>query len=165
MDFFLFEKLNNLAEIKLLSYIAFFFAKYFGYLLLVFLIIFFSRKIKIIFLAIISGILSRFIIVDLIRSFYYRPRPFIERSVNLLIEYPDKASFPSGHASFFFAVATFVFLENKKIGSLFLIGAFLISISRVISGIHWPTDIIFGALIGILSGILVDKIFRKIKTS
>mgnify|MGYP001558745976 FL=1 len=59
-------------------------------------------------------------------------------------------SFPSGHATFFFALATAVYFYNKKWGIGFFIATIFITVSRVIAGIHYPSDIIGGAFIGIL---------------
>ena len=54
-----------------------------------------------------------------------------------------------------------VHFYNKKIGLLFFIVSFLICISRVFCGIHWPLDILAGAIVGIFSGWLIIKIFKK----
>lgn len=147
-----------------------FFAKYFAYLLVVLLFFFFWRKKKVIFQSLLAGLLAHFGIVELIRLLWQRPRPFVENNVNLLLEH-NSASFPSGHAAFFFAISTVIFLYYKKVhprpkfwwgaGLFFFFASFLISVSRVFVGIHWPTDILAGALVGIFSGWLVLRIFRS----
>ena len=82
--------------------------------------------------------------------------------INLLFSYnPAEPSFPSGHAAFYFAIATIVYFYNKKAGLGFFLASFLISISRVFVGIHWPADIMAGALVGIFSGWLIIKIAKK----
>jgi undecaprenyl-diphosphatase len=111
----------------------------------------------------IAAILARFGITTLIRHFWQRSRPFINNNVNLVVNYSNESSFPSGHAAFFFAIATVVYLHNKKAGILFFVGALLISLGRIFVGIHWPLDILAGAIVGIFSGWLASKIFRKIK--
>ena len=49
------------------------------------------------------------------------------------------------------------FLDNKKAGIFFFLASFLIGLARVFSGIHWPSDILVGALVGILSAYLLRK--------
>ena len=103
-----------------------------------------------------AGILSRFIFTEIIRYFYDRPRPFeVLSSVYQLIQHSPGGSFPSGHAAFFFALATGVFFHRKWWGVLFYIAALAISLSRVAAGLHWPSDVLAGAVIGILSAWLV----------
>lgn len=162
MDYFLFQQINDLAGRWIcLDALGIFFAKYFGYLLVVSVFIIFWRKWKIILQAFSAAVLARFGVVELIRWFWEKPRPFVENNVNLLLERTDAASFPSGHAAFFFGLSTVVYFYNKKAGILFFIASFLISIARVFVGIHWPSDILAGVLVGIFSGWLITKIFKK----
>lgn len=167
IDFIIFQQINNLAgKFVYLDALGVFFAEYLGYILvgLVFLIPFFYKKAgwKIIFHSLLAGILARFGIVELIRFFWLRPRPFIENNVNLLVEGADKASFPSGHAAFFFAISFIVYQYNKKTGLLFFIASSLIAISRVFVGVHWPLDILAGAAVGVFSGWLIILFSRKL---
>ena len=165
MDYLIFQQINNLALKNLyLDEAAIFCASFLGYILigtlLILLINNFKKDYKTVTLAFISGIFSRFV-VEITRFIWHRPRPFIGNQVNLLINHSPSASFPSGHATFFFALSTLIYFYNKKIGILFLIASFFISISRVFCGIHWPTDILAGALVGILSALIIKKIFGK----
>ena len=81
--------------------------------------------------------------------------------MNLLLSHEATSSFPSGHAAFYFALSTIIYFYNKKAGLLFLFASFLISISRVFVGIHWPFDIFAGAIVGIFSGWIILKISKK----
>jgi undecaprenyl-diphosphatase len=164
MDLFLFQQINQfVGKWPWLDYLGIFLAKYFEYIvvfcLLLFLVFRFRKYWKMVFQAIVSAVLARFVIVELIRWIWSRPRPFVENDVNLLLTH-NKPSFPSGHAAFFFALSSIIYFHNKKIGVLFFIASFLICLARVFTGIHWPTDIIAGAFIGILSGWLLHKIFK-----
>ena len=163
MDLYLFQQINNLAgQWGLLDGLGIFLAKYFGYILVVSVFFIFWPRLKIIFQSFLAGILARFGIVELIRWFWPRPRPFIENQVNLLIDKINQSAFPSGHTAFFFALSTVIFLYNKKAGIGFFIASFLIGIARIFCGVHWPSDILAGIGVGLLSGWLIIKIFRKI---
>jgi len=157
LDTQLFYLLNNLAgKSPLFDRIIVFFASYLPYILVIlfFVLLFFSQyqkreKLQILLVVGISSLITRFGITELIRFFYHRPRPFLVLPVHQLLA-ETSWSFPSGHATFFFAMATAVFLYNKKWGIVFFITTILITISRVIAGVHYPSDIIGGAVIGIV---------------
>ncbi len=142
-------------------------AQYLPYIMVVFLSLFFifdkdrKRELKMIFYVIASVILSRLVITEIIRYFYPSLRPFIVYNFTpLLYDYAN--SFPSGHAAFFFALATIVFLFHKKWGIAYFTGTFIICISRIMAGVHWPMDILGGLVVGIGSVILTQFLFRKI---
>ena len=155
MDAYLFQQINQFFGKWLwFDVAALFFAEYLGYLLMagLFLIAFYYLFLKksfwrAVFLSLLTAILARIAIIP-IWLFWSRPRPLL---------FYAEPSFPSGHATFFFALSAVVFLKNKKLGILFLIGSFLISIARVFIGLHWPSDILAGALIGVFFGWLVYK--------
>jgi undecaprenyl-diphosphatase len=68
---------------------------------------------------------------------------------------------PSGHATLFFALSAVIYFYNKKLGIFCFISSTLIVLARVFGGIHWPSDVLAGAIIGILSGWLINKLFRN----
>ena len=110
----------------------------------------------------ISAIVARFVFVEAIRFFYYNPRPFLVlENVNQLINHETTGSMPSGHASFYFALATGVCLYNKKAGYIYLILAGLMGFARIFSGVHWPLDILGGAGVGVLAGWIIIKISQR----
>ncbi len=166
INFYLFQYINGFAgKWVWLDVLGIFFARYFGYILALSLFLFLLKDWRKYRLMLIYGfsaaIFARFGITELIRWFWPRPRPFAENHVNLLLDHLNQAAFPSGHAAFFFALSTVVYFYNKKTGYLFFIASFLICFARVFCGIHWPCDILAGALVGIFSGWLILKIFRK----
>lgn len=110
------------------------------------------------FLALLAALLGK-AVNAIIGFFYWRPRPFVSLVFQPLIDKSslDK-SFPSDHAAMAWAVAIFVWLHNKKVGFFFILAAFLISISRVLAGVHFVSDIAAGSLIGLIIGALVWKI-------
>lgn len=176
MDTYLFNFLNQWAGQWLcLDALAVFLAKYLGYLLICFLLAWlswdflfrkekFQKTIKIVSFSLAAAIFSRLIIVEIIRWLYFRPRPFVAEQVNQLLEHSVSSSFPSGHAAFFFALSMVIYLHNRKAGLLFFLASFLIVLSRVFVGIHYPLDILAGALIGIFFGWLANFYLHKTKT-
>ncbi len=88
-------------------------------------------------------------------------RPFLRYpNIQPLFIHGGYDSFPSGHATLFMALATMIFLYHRKVGILFILFAILISIGRVIAGVHFPIDIITGWIIG---GIVSFVVYRGMK--
>lgn len=67
-------------------------------------------------------------------------------------------AFPSGHATFFGALATSIFLNHKKAGYVFMFFAFLIGLARIIAGIHFPIDILGGFVLGGLIAYFIKNV-------
>lgn len=159
-DIIIFHFLNSFAgKSPIADWLFVFFADYLSYLLVfVFIILFFKTsgniRWKFLITTVVSSFFARFIVTEVIRFLYHRPRPFSVWHVNQLIS-ENKWSFPSGHAVFFFAIAASIYFYNRKWGIIFYIAAFLIGVARVIAGVHYPTDIVGGAFIGILCAYLI----------
>lgn len=153
------------------DWLGIFFAEYLGYfIVLIAIFILFKernwrRRIYFFALAGLSVILARGLITEIIRFFYYRPRPFLALQFQSLLGNSDIAgSFPSGHATAYFALALAIFYFNKKWGWRCLIFSLLIGAARIFTGVHWPSDILAGAVIGLLSVFAVKKIIPQIPT-
>lgn len=114
-------------------------------------------------LALFSALVAKFGVVSLIRYFYPRQRPFVFEGLDSLIsQNPLEASFPSGTSTFFMALAVYFLLaKHKKIGLFLLVSAVLIGLARVAAGIHWPSDILAGWLVGGLVSWVVYRIFNR----
>src|SRR3989344_9589267 len=67
-------------------------------------------------------------------------------------------SFPSGHATFFMALAVSIFFFHKKAGYIFIFFALLIGIARIIAGVHFPVDILGGVMLGIVVAYLLKNV-------
>lgn len=91
-----------------------------------------------------------------LKSLLSRERPYnILKNLNTFDIILKDYSFPSGHTSASFSVATIIALNIPEL-SLFAISiAFLIGISRIYLGVHYPTDVVAGIIIGVGSGIIV----------
>lgn len=96
-----------------------------------------------------------------IGAIYHRDRPFVHHHVIQLIQHEASSSFPSNHAAASFAVATAIWLWRKKDGSIWLAASAAISFSRIWSGVHYPLDVISGALLGIVCALLIGKLMRS----
>ncbi len=177
LDFFIFQQINQFAgQNAYLDMVGIFFAKYFGYFLIFLLFLFlyknFNRYVRMVCLALLATLVSRLFFTELIRFIIPRDRPYVENNVNLILAHVAQPSFPSGHAAFFFAFSTIIYLYNVKkyphlkffnvgIGLWFFAASSLICLSRVFCGIHWPLDILAGAIVGIFSGILIYKFLAQ----
>ncbi len=79
---------------------------------------------------------------------YFRPRPFATETVKLLFYRPSVSSFPSVPIALAFCFAAGAWHANRRIGIALLILGSLYGLARVYAGVHYPSDIIGGALIG-----------------
>jgi undecaprenyl-diphosphatase len=103
----------------------------------------------------------------IIQQFFHfqRPEAAISAAGKLLLDHLPDASFPSDHTTAGFAFASsFLFLGYKKIGSMVVIIMLCMSLSRVIAGVHWPIDILAGALLGISSSFFICKTYHNFFT-
>lgn len=84
-----------------------------------------------------------------VKNLIGRPRPFESwDALTCLIAPPDKFSFPSGHTMTAFAVWGALFIGTPLLSYLYLVIAILIGLSRVFLGLHYPTDVLVGAVLG-----------------
>ncbi|MGL4453978.1 MAG: phosphatase PAP2 family protein [Sarcina sp.] len=125
-------------------------------------LLFFKRTRKAGVLIYLSQLLN-IIVVTVLKDTIQRPRPFLTLpDLHPLIPLPTSYSFPSGHASSAFAGALIVAYMFKK----WIIPAYIVAIgialSRVYLGVHYPSDIIVGAIIGTLSSIIIIALYNKI---
>lgn len=87
---------------------------------------------------------------------YFRPRPFVNHAVTMLVEKSNlDPSFPSNHSAGSFALALTILWKRRKVGVVLLIAAFIMAFSRVYIGVHYPFDVTAGALIALIVTCLV----------
>ena len=138
-----------------MDYAVKFFADWSGYVLIALIgawcILSYKKRLLVLLQMGIAAFISRGIITETIRFFWHRQRPLLALS---------EGSFPSGHASFYFALAAVLYFYNKKLGVLAFAISIAMGVARVFAGYHWPSDIVGGAFIGIASGFLVVKLSK-----
>lgn len=111
-------------------------------------------------LAFTSAIITNVCISFSMKMLIHRLRPFQVLPIHHLITDTTYA-FPSGHTTFMFALATGVYAYNKKLSITLYIFGLLIGIARIMGGVHWPSDILGGAVTGFLAAWLLKKLFFK----
>ncbi len=177
MNEILFQVINSWAGLyDWLDQLMVFSAEWLGYLmilgLVVFLLIDFKKYKLMAALAIGSAAVSRLVFVTAIRSFYHHLRPLDALSGIHVLPLPWHItlqlglgySFPSGHAAFYFALATVVYFHNKKAGYAYFALAGLMGFARVFVGVHWPADIVAGAILGILTSAGIYTVLNHART-
>lgn len=100
-----------------------------------------------------------------LKKFFNRPRPFITHSDLMPISLETDASFPSGHTSAAFSLATSLSLNYPKwyvIAPSFL-WASATGYSRLYLGVHYPTDVLAGAVLGAGTSWLAYELNKKLK--
>lgn len=151
----------------LIDDIGVFLAEYLPYLLvlgsLIFIFLFegWKKRILVFSEGLMALILSRGIITEAVRFFYHSPRPFKALNLPALIN-ESSFSFPSGHAALFFALATTIFYLSRRLGIWYFALASVNGIARIFVGVHWPFDILGGAIVGILSAMLIHKLLTSV---
>lgn len=165
-DILIFHQLNGLAfKHSWLDTLAIFLAEYLPYVLAGVLFLFllknFRKHWKMVAGSVLAGFLG-WLITQIIRFFWFHSRPFAVSSVNLLLTHSPTSSFPSAHTTAFFALSALLLFYNKKLGVIFLIASFLIGLARVFCGLHWPSDVLAGIVLGVLVAIFVHQIIDMI---
>lgn len=165
----LFQTLHNLTnQSKFLDWFVVFFGNYSAYLLVLLAIYWlwregnWRRRFYYFSFVALAVILSSGIITPVIRAIHPRPRPFEVLNFIPLIGHEAGPSIPSGHATFFFAVAfAFYFMGWRRRGAYLFLAAAVMGLCRVIGGAHWPLDIFAGMLVGLVGSFVVKWLLPR----
>jgi len=114
-------------------------------------------------LAVLAGTLSHLVNYGL-NIAVPQPRPFLVLPAHVLVgSPPHDPSFPSDHAAFTSAIAVTLLLARMAgWGAVGLLGAFAIGTSRVIVGVHYPSDIVGGVIVGTMCAALALALERPL---
>lgn len=115
---------------------------------------------------VVGALLFNLIFTEIIKELVERVRPNNDqdlKSIIRILKYPTNYSFFSGHASSSFAVTTIVvlFIKKKfKFSYLFFLWPLLFCFSRIYVGVHYPSDILMGTIVGFFIGIVFYRLYN-----
>ena len=103
-------------------------------------------------------------IANAIRIFYHHLRPFVALPISHLLT-DTSYSFPSVHTIVLFALATAVYFFNKKLSYVIFVAGLFVGIARIAGGVHYPSDILGGIVLGIATSSILYWLYRRITRS
>ncbi len=109
-----------------------------------------------IFITLLGLVLTN-VVIRVLQIYYFRPRPFATEEVKLLFYRPSVSSFPSVPVATLFCYVVGLWPADRAVGRSLLALAVLFGLARVIAGVHYPSDIVGGALLGMFCTMLVQR--------
>lgn len=114
------------------------------------------RSRKLVLMTFVGLVLGRLVFAEILKLAIFVPRPYlVYYGMHQLIFKETESAFPSGHTSAVFAMATVIYFYNRAWGIGLMSAGVIIGAARVVGGVHYPSDIIGGIIIGVLTGLLV----------
>ena len=109
------------------------------------------------------ALIINFLLVNVItKPLIHRTRPYdINTDIKLIVPALHDFSFPSGHTSASFSASLALCGYSRKWGIACIVLSFLIAFSRLYLCVHFPTDVLFGCLFGVLSAYIAKFICKK----
>lgn len=108
------------------------------------------------------------VFTSIFASLMGRVRPFLVVDaiypIHALIPPPLNTSFPSGHTATSVAMAAIIFLAHRRLGWLAIGAATLIALGRMAVGVHYPTDLMGGIVVGLLAAWTVRFMHQQLRT-
>jgi len=157
---FLFSFSSHPEISKLALFVSYPFTYGFIILLLIWTVVLSHKKMYDFSLFFLSGIVS-WGMASLLKVIFKLNRPFVDLGIIPL--YNEAGfSFPSEHMAIFTAITVSMFLINRRVGYIFSLIAILVGVSRIIIGVHYPIDILGGFFVGLITSLVLTKIFKKV---
>jgi undecaprenyl-diphosphatase len=120
-----------------------------------------ERERKVLVIVIFVALMSDFT-TDILKNVIHRIRPCNALpDVRILVGCTKSFSFPSGHATNLFAVATYLSYNYRRYSPFFFLMAVIVAYSRIYVGVHYPLDIAGGALVGGVGALLVIEVDKR----
>jgi undecaprenyl-diphosphatase len=108
--------------------------------------------------ALLASLLA-WMVAEAIKYCFPTIRPFLINGNSVkTLTIPRDGAFPSSHAAAAFALAVTIWLNDKRVGWLYLIFAGIVGIARIIANVHYLADILGGALLGITTSFVIEKV-------
>lgn len=124
--------------------------------------VFYLNYHRLLALEIVLGTLTLWLVVELIKVLTARSRPYLALAGTKLVGWGERGrSFPSGHTSqtfFLMSLLAFYFHAGPEITFLFYALAFAVGFTRIYLGVHYPRDVLAGAILGMAWGILISLV-------
>lgn len=163
----LFRDINDLGkEFDMINPVFVFLAEYMQYFLALALLIFWFTRIDKNRMMVIQAFFA-FVLAEVLGKtaglFHTNYQPFTEMAnVNQLIEKEVNNSFPSDHTILFFSICISIWLVRRSKWYIWLTLPVLVGISRIWVGVHYPGDVLAGALLAILSAYIMFRLVPRI---
>jgi len=104
---------------------------------------------RLVAISLLSALIAWFLI-SLFKYNIHSPRPFETLNIKPVFLTEAGDSMPSGHATFLGALAIAIYCQKKRLGWLFILGALVVGLARIVAGIHWPLDVGVGFIVGFI---------------
>jgi undecaprenyl-diphosphatase len=132
----------------------------------VFLFFFFKNKktaLVVLCIAVISFLITD-VLGNMLKHYFERTRPCNQfEAARILVNCTQSFSMPSNHAANAFAFSTpFLITFKDKLKYALVVIAFFVSLSRVYVGVHYPSDIIVGGLVGTILALSVNSLYKTV---
>ncbi len=112
-----------------------------------------KEALRVIFSVLIAGSLAIFL-----KELFNLPRPYAVDNLTPLAGLRQLSGFPSVHSALAFSVATSVSLRKKSFGLLLIVLAIIIGLGRILANVHYPIDVIFGVVIGVIIAVFIEQL-------
>ena len=101
--------------------------------------------------------------IEVLNNFYFRDRPFLNHEAELLFYRPTDSSFPANSTTAAFAIAGSVGIFQRRLAIVIASLAALYAFSRVYVGVHYPLDVVGGAVFGLVAVPIAVVLVRIIR--